>query len=68
MNRSAQDAAAADLQARVTEMELRYMEQEQFVHTLSELLRAQDRRMDALELRLERMTEQRESEAFSQEG
>ena len=67
MTRSAPDAALELLQARVTEMELRYMEQEQFVHTLSELVRVQDRRIDVLELRLQRIAEQGQSDAFSQE-
>jgi uncharacterized coiled-coil protein SlyX len=50
---SRETATLEALQARVTELELRYMEQAALVETLDALVREQDLRLDALARRLE---------------
>lgn len=67
MPRMPNSRSLLQLEARVTELELRFMEQRQVLEALDDVVREQDRRIQSLELRLRVLLDWQQQEPSSQE-
>ncbi len=67
MDRLPDSRSLLQLEARVTELELRFMEQGQHIEALDEVVREQDRRIESLELRLRVLLDRQQQEPSSQD-